>query len=131
LVGLCWAVPAGAAVEFAPTVSVGLGYTDNILLTEQRESETVYQAIASLDMTQAGARTSTDLDYRVEGFWYDELGDSESYQLLTTVFRAALDPENFFLDVGGNRDYSIRDPEAALPRGRLPISGNRIERDDW
>src|SRR5690606_10252516 len=77
------------------------------------------------------ARVTTDITYSVEGYYYDQRSDSDVYQNVAAAMTAALDPDNLFLELGGLRDQTIRDPELPIPRSNLPISANRVDRDDF
>lgn len=131
LVAALLAAPAYGAVEFEPEISIGVARTDNLtLVSENEQSETIYQLMPGFELSQESARLTSDVAYSAEAFYYDELSDSEAYQQLDANVRTELDPENFFFDFGASRSQSIRDPLAPIPRSNLPISGNRVDRDE-
>jgi uncharacterized protein (PEP-CTERM system associated) len=70
------------------------------------------------------------VDYRLQAFYYDDLGESEVWHQFDGDIDAALIPENLFLNVGATRYQSIIDPDASIPQGNLPFSSNRANRDE-
>lgn len=127
-----WAVRADAGVDFTPEISVGIAHTDNVnLAAENPEAETIYELIPAFNLSQTSTRLSTKAAYRLEGYYYKHLRDSNSYQRFDGEFSAALDPDNFYLDLGASRGQSIRDPQAPIPRSNLPIDNNLVNRDDY
>jgi hypothetical protein len=127
-----WAPPGRAAVDFEPEVSVGLAHTDNLALsTDNRESETVYELIPAFRLTDVAPRFTAEAAYRLEGYYYKNHRDSDAYHRLDANVTAALDPDNFFLEAGIGRDQIISDPSQPIPRSRLPISSNRVDRDEY
>jgi hypothetical protein len=130
--GLVCMAPAYSAVEFEPTVSVGVAYTDNLtLVSANPERETVYQLIPAFSLQQNGVRMTTDMDYSVEAYRYENRNDHDTYQNVSADSRLALDPDNFFLELGAFRDQTIREPEASIARSNVPITTNRVNRDDY
>ena len=126
------ATAAKGAVELIPDVEVGVSATDNAMLSpDNPEKATVYQFFPEIQLTQDGTRIDTRLDYRVEAYRYDELNDSEIYQNYNGDFVFALDPENFFFEIGAARAQAVRDPEGTIPLTNLGITSNRVDRDDY
>ena len=121
-----------AAADFEPAIRLGVTYTDNIGLTTTNEaSEIVYRAVPSFRYSNERARVSTSVDYRLEAFYYNDRGESKVWHQFDGDVEAALIPENLFLDFGASRYQSIRDPNARIPEGNLPISTNRVNRDEY
>lgn len=133
LVGGCAGIaPAYSAVEFEPAVSVGVAQTDNLTLVAQDpERETVYQLLPSFTLEQDSPRMTTDMSYSADAFYYKDRSDSDVFHILSAASQLALDKDNFFLDLGATRDQSIRDPESPIARSNLPITTNRLDRDDF
>lgn len=120
-----------AEVEFSARISAGVARTDNIALVETgAEAETVYQLMPSFELEQQSARVTSRLVYRMDAFRYDSLGEQEIYNSFSGRTTLALDPDNFFFDLGASRAQSIRNPLLEIPRGNLPLSDNRIDRDE-
>lgn len=125
------AVSAVAETVFEPIIVVGVARTDNLELSPagSEVAETVYEFLPSLSLTQESTRLSSDVQYEFQAFRYADRDDSEVFHSLDAQVRAALDPENFFLEMGAQRSQTVRDPLAPIPRSNLPISGNRIDED--
>jgi uncharacterized protein (PEP-CTERM system associated) len=132
LLALLYATAASAAVEFEPMVAVGVSHTDNVSLTlTDPQRATIFRLNPSFSLTQEGKRVTTDVDFGVEAYRYDELHENDVYQNLDATLVAALDPDNFFFEMGAARGQTIRDPEAAIPWTTLPLSANRVDRDNF
>jgi uncharacterized protein (PEP-CTERM system associated) len=132
IAGLISVVPGHADVELEGAIGVGVAHTDNLTLSSANpERETVYQLFPSFNLRQESARMTTDMSYRVEAYRYDNRSDSNSYQNLNANSQVALDPDNFFLELGASRDQTIRNPEAAIARSNLAITTNRVDRDNY
>lgn len=121
-----------AAAGFEAAAELGVTYTDNIGLTTTNEvSETVYRVIPSFGYSKESPRISASVHYRLDGFYYADLSESEVFHQFDGDVEAALIPEKLFLNFGATRYQSIRDPDARVPQGNLPISTNRVNRDDF
>ena len=130
-VGALGAISARAEVQFDPQIVFGVAHTDNLTLARtDEEPQTVYELVPSFRFSQQSPRVTANAAYRIEAYDYHERDDSSVYHRLDGNMRLALDPDNFFLDLGANRDQTIVDPSAPVPRSNLPISTNRINRDE-
>ncbi|WP_405234328.1 TIGR03016 family PEP-CTERM system-associated outer membrane protein [Lentisalinibacter salinarum] len=137
---LCWLAlaallpvsPVLQALELEPRITIGITRTDNVALaTEDEQSETVYRAEPGFSLSHDTQRITFDADYLMQAFRYADLGESEIFHQYDASVRAALVPEIFFVEVGGDRTQSILDPEQRIPQSNLPISGNRTDRDQY
>lgn len=131
--GLIWIpVSATAAVDIEGAVEVGLTYTDNISLADvNKDNELVYRIAPSFQFSQESARISALVNYRMDGFYYSDLGESSVNHQFDGNIEAALIPENVFLDIGASRYQSIVNPDAQIPPGILQITANRVDRDEY
>jgi hypothetical protein len=124
-------MPAFADVEFEPEVLVGVTRTDNLTnAPDNEEAQTVYQLVPAFRLAQESARLTSDVAYRLEAYHYRQRDDGATFDVFDGRTSAALDPENFFLNSGASRTQSIRDPESPIPTSNLPLTGNRVDRDD-
>lgn len=132
LLAAAYAAKATAGVEFKPTVAVGIANTDNVnLVPDNPQTATIYELLPGFTLTQDSMRMHSEVDYHVEAYRYQELKDTDVFENFKGVTRFALDPDNFFLDLGATRDQSIRDPEVPIPLTNLGRSTNRVDRDDY
>jgi uncharacterized protein (PEP-CTERM system associated) len=123
---------ASAGVTFEPSVAVGVLYTDNLFLeADDPDAERIYQLRPGLSLQQESRRFTTDVDFGVEAYRYDDLGESDVYQNGSGRFVAALDPDNFFFEIGALRGQTVRQPDMSVPWSNVPISTNRIDRDSY
>jgi len=121
-----------AASDFEATIEAGVTYADNINLAAiDEQSEIVYRAAPSFMYSQDSTRFTTLVNYRLEGFYYSDLGETATYHQFDGSIQATLIPENLFVNIGAIRNQSIVDPDAQLPGGNLPFSSNRVDRDEY
>jgi len=130
--GLAGITTAHADVTFTPSIKAGVAHTDNLtLVADNPEPETVYELIPGFNFRETGARISSDVNYSAEAYYYANRRDSSVFQIYNADFKATLDPDNFFLGFGAGRGQAIRDPQEPIPTSNLPITGNRVDRDDY
>lgn len=123
---------ASSAAEFEPSVRLGLTHTDNIFLdTEEPLSEQVFHVEPMLRFWHESRRLNVDANYRFQSFWYKDLDDRSSFDQYNVDIEGAFVPDVLFLGVGADRIQSIADPAFNIPQGNLPISANRVDRDEY
>jgi hypothetical protein len=132
VVGLAWLSPVAADLALEPAIAVGVAETDNLTLAPVNpERQTVYQLIPTLVLDQQSTRMTTDLSLTIEAYRYADRGESDVFQTMTADSELALDLDNFFIDFGASRNQSVLSPEDPIPQSNLPISTNRVDRDDY
>ena len=132
LLSAAYAGAATAGVDFVPEVSVGVANTDNVLLVpDNPQTATVYELLPSFRLTQKGKRMVSEVDYHLEAYRYQQLSDQDVYQNFNAVSTFALDPDNFFFEVGAARDQTIKDPASPIPLTNLGHTSNRVDRNDY
>jgi hypothetical protein len=130
-VAVIFGAPAFGA-EIVPSLSVGIVHTDNLTLAaSDPESARVLQVVPAVTVTQESARITADAAYRMDAYRYDERGENEVHNLFDGSLTVDLVPDRFFIDLGGSRTKAIIDPESTLSLTNLPISGNRIDRNEY
>lgn len=121
-----------AGAEFSSAVTAGISHTDNVRLEAvDEDSELIYRLEPSFHFARESAAITVNADYRLQALRYRDIGETDVYHQYNASLRAALIPDTFFLEVGGNRSQSIVDPERTIPLSNLPISGNRQDRDEY
>jgi hypothetical protein len=93
------------------------------------EPETVYELIPSFSVERDGPRLTANASAHAELYQYSGLNDSHVYSFFDGALSAALDPDHFFVDLGGYRKQTIVDPQGRVPQGNLPISANLVDTD--
>lgn len=127
-------LPAALAMsaEFEPSVTLGVSYTDNVSLAEDDpQDEVIFSAQPAFLFKHEGERLNADAAYVLQAFHFNDRGTNEVFHQYNAVARAALIPEALFLELGANRFQSIVDPTREIPQGNLPITSNRIDRDNY
>jgi len=130
--GFCLVAISGVALggELEPSISAALIRTDNVTLVPANpETATVLRVSPGFTYTQESTKLTADVAYRLDGYYYQERGDSKFYNLLDADLSFGLVPSRFFLDLGGSRSQTIVDPEGTIPFDNLALTSNRIDRD--
>lgn len=131
---LLWQVelPALADVQFEGEIAIAVNRTDNLTLAPEGEEsgETVYEIAPSFDFEQESPRFTTSVQYGAEAFRYSGLHESDVFHQLESSFRSELDPDNFFIDMGLSRDQVVSSLTAPISTSNLPITPNRVDRDE-
>lgn len=120
-------VAQAASWEFAPQLTVGATYTDNVELAPEGldESEFVTEIRPSLVLRRDGGRFDAELGYQLQHFMFSRDSDrNESYHNLTLSSSSELLTERFYLDVNGGYGQAIVDPERPIPVSNVLLSGN-------
>ena len=129
------ALLAGAApvlAQITPSVSVGVVHTDNVRLTPtDGKDENIVFIEPSLLLAYEGERAGAAIDYRFQAFHFEDEGQTSSFHTYAADFNLDLIPEQFIIEAGASRFQSIRDLSAPIPANNLPISSNRVDRDDY
>jgi hypothetical protein len=121
-----------AHAEFEPAITAGISHTDNVFLESvDEDNELIYRLEPSFHLAHEAGALTLNADYRAQALRYRDIGETDVYHQYDVNLRAALIPDTFFLEVGGNRSQTIVDPELAIPNSNLPISANRQDRDEY
>ena len=68
-------------VDIEPSLSVGVGYSDNIRLEETNEKSSVYTRITpGIKFSREGARAKADVNYNITGLFYASESDLDNVQ---------------------------------------------------
>ena len=120
-------------VDFQGTIRVGALKTDNVFLVTAPDEtdETIFQISPSLSLDYENQRMNAVIRYQFNWYDYSDLDTSNEYHRYDAALTGQLVPDTLFLEVGGSRSQSIVDPDAVIPTGALPISGNLTDRDEY
>ena len=120
------------ALEFEPRVTLGISHTDNVFLTaEDGQHETIYRVEPGLSLARTSDRIDLNVEYLLQAFYYDQLGENEVFHQYAASAEVSLLPEVLFLEAGGSRGQAIVSPAAKIPQSNLPLTSNRTDRDAY
>jgi hypothetical protein len=123
---------AGFALDVGSNVSVGVLFTDNVRLESQSNtSDTILEVIPSLRVTHDTGRLDADLNYRLEGYYYERTRESQLTHWLSSRNQYALDIDHFFLDFGASYVQALLDPSFGVPVQSPYLSRNLIDRAEF
>ena len=119
------------AAEIGADLRVGVSNTDNVFLSSagNEVSDTVFSAAPTLTLVHNSPQWDADILYSLQWYKYDDLGTTSTFHNFDGSVTGKLLEESVALEVGGSRSQVLRDPENIAPTGRLPISGNLLDRD--
>lgn len=120
----------GAPWDFNTVVDLGINYSDNLRLAPegQEESDFIYTIAPTFRLSTEGDRLTADISYRPQAVFYDTAPEADSvFHVVDATTTTALVRNALFLDATATNFQSIVSPDARVPTGNLPISGNRID----
>ena len=124
--------PLPGLAEVVPSLTLGVSHTDNLRLTaDNTQDETIFSAQPALRADYQRDDLTALLDYRMQWLRFDDAKETEVFHTYTAQARYSFVEDETYIDVGGSRFQSIRDPLRAIPLNNIPISGNRIDRDEY
>jgi uncharacterized protein (PEP-CTERM system associated) len=116
--------------ELGAAIGLMVAHTDNVALAPSglEDSEVVSAVTAGINFSQARSRFESDLEYEVQGLFYNEIEDAdEVFHRLDADSRLALVADRFFLDAFGVYDQTINDPTAKYSINNIALTGNRTD----
>jgi hypothetical protein len=130
--GLCFACAHAGAQESALGARVGMRLTssDNVALAPDgfEQSERIADIQAGVNFARTTARLTTDLDYEIQGVFYDEFdGSDEVFHRLDASTQVEVVAERFFVDFFGVYDQTVVDPAGQFFANNLTLTGNRTD----
>ncbi len=137
LVGACFiaAVVPGPVVgaEFGGGATVGVSWTDNVLLTTSptEMDDIVYQVSPWIEMSHNSPGVDARLNYRYDWYRYSDLKADQSYHSGRAQVTGKAWQDELQVELGAARNQVLRDPDDKIPVGRLPFSGNLTDRDEY
>lgn len=127
LTGLAPSAAQSADWRITPSVTLGLGHSDNInLATPGNEvSDRVLEITPGIDASYDGPRFETDITYRLQALDYrDDSSLDETYHQLAGRATAWLVPDTFSLDALLSVRQQVIDTTAPIPTSNIAGSGN-------
>jgi hypothetical protein len=120
------AAPAGATVEFTPSIELGATWTDNIELSPQsEETEYVAEVIPGFVLSQEGRRLRSRLNYTLRNFFYEKESDRDTtFHEANASLNAEVVRNLFFIDAGAGYTQQIIDPTRPVNNNFLFDVGN-------
>lgn len=124
---------AMAEAEFTAGVELGVSRTDNVFLSEPPDEidDTVLQASPFVEWTYGSTALDAALSYRYDHFDYRDTDVDQSFQFWNASVVAKALEESLRLEVGTLRRQVLASPDRDLLPGRLPLSGNLTDLDQW
>lgn len=113
--------------RFTPSVTLGLGYSDNINLSTPgtEVSDQVLELTPGIDATYDGPRFDADITYRLQALSYrDDSSRDETFNQLAGRATAWLVPDSFSLDALLSVRQQVIDTSAPIPTSTIAGTGN-------
>lgn len=133
LIGSLFFIPVHAEklMEIEPSISMTMGYSDNIALEEKDKTGSFYSEInPGLRLKREGARVQTYLDYTMQGIYYADADDKQSNQInnqLSSRFSAELIESSLFFDLDANVSQELLDSRKSAAEDNVTGADNLTE----
>lgn len=121
------------SAEIEGELRIGVSYTDNVLLQRAPNEidDIVYQASPWLSVLHESPRLDADLRYGFEWYRYVDQEIDSTFHMGEASVTGKAWQETLNVEIGIRRGQEIGDPNDVIPPGRLPLSRNLVDRDEW
>jgi hypothetical protein len=128
-----WGATSAQSMDFSGGLQVGVSNTDNVFLAPSPDetSETIYVVSPQLNLDYVKQRVHASAGYRFDWYRYTGLDTTDSYHSYDAQLTGEITQDTLFLEIGASRSQSLKNPDAAIPSGQLPISNNLADRDEY
>lgn len=122
-----------AETEYEVGLVLGVSRTDNVLLAPPPNEidDIVYRVAPNLGLTHTSQNLDAEFAYRYESYRYDDLDVDSSYHMFDGRVTGSWVDDSLTLEVGASRSQVVGDLVQDILPGRLPLSGNLVDRDIW
>lgn len=127
---LLWSLSAAAQEsDHAISLRVGLIHTDNIELADKgfEESQDVVELSPSFAFARETSRLDMALNYRAQGFFYEESERDQVFHQLGAEGTVQILPNRFFFRANAVYDQTIIDPTQSYFVSNVSVSENRTD----
>src|SRR5689334_22029052 len=130
LTGACAALALGtahASTSIEPRFGFDVTYTDNVDLAPDavKRSDLVAQLRPGITFDYDGGRNvQAYWDYTLQAVYFHDESDHQVFHQGALGVQAAVLPEWFYIDVGGNRNQTLIDPRGPVNVGNMFQTGN-------
>ena len=121
------------AGEFGGGVRLGISHTDNVYLVTSPDEidDLIYQASPFLTYVHESSTLDANVQYTFDWFRYDEIEATSKYHRGEASLTGKFLQDSLQLEAGARRSQVLSDPDGVIPPGRLPLSGNLQDQDEW
>ena len=133
LVLACLLPTAGLGAEVGGGIRVGASYTDNVFLGPSSNSidEVIFQASPFLNLVHESPNWDAKANYAFDWYRYSDLKTTSNYHRGEASLTGRAWEDSLSAELGARRSQVLSDPEDVIPQGRLPLSGNLTDQDEW
>lgn len=122
-----------SAADVGGGIRIGASHSDNVFLatTPNEIDDIIYQASPYLTILHTSPGFDANFDYTFDWYRYSDLDSTTRFHRgeATVVGRAWQD--SLQTTLGARRSQTLSDPEDVIPSGRLPLSGNLVDEDEY
>lgn len=121
------------AAEIGGGIRVGASHTDNVFLVTSPDEvdDIVYQATPFLNITHESPQLDADVNYTFDWYRYADLKATSKYHRGAASLKGKAWDDSLTAVLGIQRSQILSDPEEVIPAGRLPLTDNIIDADEW
>ncbi len=121
------------AAEINGGIQVGASRTDNVLLAVSpgEVDDIVYQASPFFSLVHQTPKLDVNANYTFNWYRYSDLGTSSRYHRGQVTLAGKALQDSLTAELGARRSQVLANPDSVIPPGRLPLSGNLLDQDEW
>ena len=128
----CLLPMSGLAAEVGAGIRVGASYTDNVYLSTAPEiDDVIFQASPFFSLVHESPNWDANVDYTFDWYRYSDLKTTKNFHRGAVILTGKALQDSLTAELGGRRSQTLSDPDDIIPSGRLPLSGNLIDQDEW
>ena len=128
----CLLPAAGLGAEVGGGIRVGASYTDNVFLDTAPEiDEVIFQASPFLNLVHESPNWDANVNYAFNWYRYSDLKTTSKYHRGQATLIGKTLQDSLTAELGARRSQTLSDPDGVIPSGRLPLSGNLVDQDEW
>ena len=133
LVLFCLMPAASVGADISGGIRVGASHTDNVFLaTSPNEiDDVVYQASPWLSLVHESPQLDANAEYAFDWYRYSDLKTTSNYHRGEVSLTGRTWEDSLSAELGVRRSQVLSDPDDVIPSGRLPLSRNLIDEDEW
>jgi len=127
------ASPVSESAEIDGGIRVGASHTDNVFLatTPDEIDDIVFQASPFFSLLHESPQFDANVVYTFDWFRYSDLKSTSNFHRGEASLTGKAWDDSLTAQLGVERSQTLNDPDDVIPAGRLPLSENLVDLDEW
>ena len=128
----CLLPAASLAAEVGGGIRVGVSYTDNVFLDTAPEiDDVIFQATPFISLVHESPNWDANVSYEFDWYRYSDLKTTSKFHRGEASLIGKMFQDSLVAELGARRGQVLGDPDGVIPPGRLPLSDNLVDEDEW